>query len=95
MAEPAIPGADVTATLLEQVVQALVDAPETINPGTQLYYKLYLDYTFGNLDIGQLLLSQDAITETIEAGQAEQAAVKAMHDRLKALPSRSSRYVTL
>lgn len=77
------------------VVKALSKAPETVNPCTRLYYELYLEYTFGSLDIGTLLLHRDALAKTVVAGDVEQALVTAICSRLKKLHGRSSLYVPL
>jgi len=80
---------------LDQVVAALVATPESINSVTRLYYQLYLEYTFGSLDLGALLLQQDSLSQTLAHGKTEQETAKAMLRRLRDLPSRSSRYVPL
>lgn len=80
---------------LAAVVETLKATPESINPATRLYYQLYLEYTFGNLDIGALLLQQDTFRHTLEDGKAELEQGKAMLKQLRDLPSRSSRYVPL
>lgn len=83
------------AQQLARVVEALQATPESINPATQLYYQLYLEYTFGSLDLGKLLLQQDNIAATLQDGKVVQEEAKTMLKRLRALPSRSSRYVPL
>ena len=77
------------------VVAALQATPESLNPATQLYYQLYLEYTFGSLDIGELLLQQDTLKDTLQDGKDAQEASKDMLQKLRVLPSRSSHYVPL
>lgn len=86
------------ATKTEQlalVVAALKATPETINPATRLYYQLYLEYTFGSLDVGTLLLQKDTFTRALQDGKAAQGEANAMLKKLRLLPSRNSHYVPL
>lgn len=83
------------AKQLALVVAELKAAPEAINPATKLYYHLYLEYTFGNLDIGELLLQKDKLTATLETGKDALEEGTSILSKLKALPSRSSYYVPL
>ena len=80
---------------LTLVVETLGAAPETINSATQLYYELYLEYTFGSLDMGKLLLQKDQLTQTLQDGKDAQETAKTMLKSLRDLPSRSSHYVPL
>jgi len=93
--DPSIAAPMTRAKQLSLVVAALIATPETINPCTRLYYELYLQYTFGNLDIGTLLLHKDGLTATIEAGKESQQTVKDSIQKLRDLPSRSSLYAPL
>lgn len=83
------------AETLWLVIQTLSNAPENINPCARLYYELCLEYTFGSLDIGTLLLHRETLAETVKAGGTEQELVKAICSRLKNLHGRSSHYVPL
>jgi|GEM_PF-6778391 len=93
-ASPAAATTSKTSQLL-LVVAALQATPERLNPATQLYYQLYLEYTFGSLDIGKLLLQKDVFTKALQNGKQTQETAQEVLKKLRALPSRSSHYVPL